>query len=239
MISLLPGIRVAAAPHFHLARTWADRLQLNSGVLMEGNCVMPRDDWRQPSSHEIELLTVLGSDAANTIALFNVPERLRVLWWDTAADPAAAPAAFKAFSAQVLEFLQFKMLPLPPACNFELVIHAPDQASTRPQAGGLIGELSSNRLVGAINLSDETTAVIFLNLGIAQLSNWSLPVSGSGSIQDRARAFLSANPGYPLVKLNLGPAEGYWLPASPVVIDCDTRGRSEVDVQLVLRAGST
>jgi len=264
MTFLQPGIRVVSAPHFHLAGSLADRLEVNSGVLVEPDRVVPRGDWRQPSLDELALLTAPSSqllsplpagergrgdepgveksgDPAETITLFNMPDRLRARWWDSAPDPSAGSeagrVAFQGFAAQVLEFLQFKRLPLPPACAFELVIHAPGQATTRPLAGGLASNQPLHGLLGAINLSDEGSALVFLNLGNTQLSSWLPRLPASASLPDRARAFFSAFPDYPIIKLDLRPGEGYWLPPSQVVIDCDTRGRSEVDVQLVLRVG--
>jgi len=63
------------------------------------------------------------------------------------------------------------------------------------------------------NLSDEESALVFLNLA----------------------ATPTAQSDYPVIRIALQPGEGFWLPRIPIAHDGDTRGRTEVDVQLVLR----
>jgi len=226
MASLQPGIRIVNAPRFHSARSWSDRLCVNTGVVEDSGRVFARDDWRAPTEDEIRLLTVLDEkgDAGDELALFNIPERLHAQWWTLAADPAAdseaGRAAFQQYAGAVLEYLHFKRLPLPPACTLEVVLHAPGQASTRPNLGGLSAPQAGVGILGGINLGDEESALIFLNR---------LP----------AQSLLTPESAYPLIKIRLRPGEGFWLPRSPIVIDGDTRGREEVDVQLVIRTKPT
>ncbi|HEV8063116.1 MAG TPA: hypothetical protein VGP68_24760 [Gemmataceae bacterium] len=47
---------------------------------------------------------------------------------------------------------------------------------------------------------------------------------------------MAANRDYPLFRVKLAPGDGIWLPHSSVAFDGDTRGRTEVDVQLLIRA---
>jgi hypothetical protein len=241
MASLQRGIRVVYAPHFHNARSWADRLQLNSGVLVEAGHFVCRDDWRQPSPEELALSTADSADHTGSIAVFNIPERLRTRWWDMAADqstgPQATNAAFQGFATEVLAFLQFKMLPLPSACALDLVINAPGQASTHSQVGGFAGGQPAPGLLGSINLSDEESALVFLNLADTQLADRLPAIPASASLHEKARAFLGTCCDYPLTRLKLGPCEGFWLAGNQLVIDGETRGRNEVDVELVIRSG--
>jgi len=187
------------APHFHFARPLAERLHVNSAIPSEGDRAIPLDGWRVPSPDELAMLIAAG-EPSQAVALINIPDRLRGKWWDLAAeqttDSQAGGEAFRGFAGQVLEFLQYKGLPLPPACTFELVIHAP----------GLVAP--GGKPLGAINLGDEESALVF----------W-------------------APSSHALVKLALGPGEGFWLGATDLEIWYDTRGRREVDVQLVMSVG--
>src|SRR5580700_9773964 len=121
MAALLPGIRITDAPRFHSDRSWADRLRLNSGVVIDGDRVLPRDDWRQPSADELALLTTSDGEPTDALAIFNIPQRLLAKWWTIAANEStnadANHAAFLTYSREVLEYLHFKKLPLPPSCT--------------------------------------------------------------------------------------------------------------------------
>jgi hypothetical protein len=236
MTRLQPGLRVANAPHFHNARTWADRLRLNSGVAIGADRVVPLEDWRPPSPDELPLLTAADGDPAAALALFSIPDHLHARWWSLAAtepDSAeAGQAAFQAFAREILDFLHFKQLPLPPACVLEVVLQAPGQPSTRPQTGGLTAELPRPGVLGGINLGDEESAVVFLNLGAAQLA---APGGlGPNRLGELARTFWTGCSDYPVTRLALAPGEGFWLPHGPLVMDGDTRGRTDVDVLLQL-----
>jgi hypothetical protein len=238
MMALLePGIRVRNAPQFHCARPWGERLRLNSGVEVVAGRVLPRDDWRPPSLHEAALLIAADDDPADALVLFSIPERLRAWWWDCAAEGTgggdAGGAAFRQFAGEVLDFLHFKRLPLPPACSLEVMVRAPGQPSTRPPKAGLTASRADNPMCAAINLGDEDAVLVFLNLGEAQLA--ARPdVPGRESFHERAEAFLTGHRDYPLTAVVLRPGEGFRLPRGPLVADGDTRGRTEIDVQLVI-----
>lgn len=237
MAPLKPGIRVINAPRFHSGRPWLDRLRLNGGVLDNAGRILARDDWRPPTPEELQLLTAPAGDPADALALFNIPDRLHGEWWSLEADEDADArrVAFQKYAGAVIEYLQFKQLPLPPACAVEVVIQAPGLASTRPNLGGLTAEQPG--VVVGINLSDEESALIFLNLGHAHLAADPIPADAKIPFTERVRSFLARHIDYPLVKVSLRPGEGFWLPSLPMVIDGDTRGRTEIDVQLVIRAG--
>jgi hypothetical protein len=229
MTPLRPGVGIVNAPRFQATRPWPDRLRINSGVVIDGSRILPRDDWRPLTPEELALVTGADGDPAAALALFNIPERLRAQWWTLADDDPASSAAFSAFAAEILEYLQFKRLPLPPVCAFAVMIQAPGQPSTHPDLGGLTAEPPGGPVLGGINLGDEASAVVFLNLGPAQFHESAEPPPA------RARAFLTTYPDYPLVQLALQPGEGFWLPHGPLILDGDTRGRTEIDVRLEIR----
>jgi hypothetical protein len=242
MASLEPGIRVVNAPHFHNTCAWSDRLRLNSGVELAGDGVLPRDDWRPPSPAELALLTAADVNQDDALALFSIPDRLHARWWSIAAtQPAAAESgwpAFQEFAREVIEYLQFKRLPLPPACVCEVVVNAPGQSWMPPRGGGVTAGSLLNAVLGCINLSDEESALVFLNRAEPQKSAGLASATGADSLPSPAKALVAASGDYPLTRIALRPGEGYWLPHCQVVAGSDTRGRNEIDVQLVIRANS-
>ena len=237
MASLQPGLRVGDAAHFRNLRAWCGRLFVNSGTVVDGGRIWPRNDWRSLTDPELALVTTADLESADALRIFNIPGRLHKEWWECAArqdwESERTGITFNQFGGELVDYLQFKRLPLPSFCAFEIVISAPEQASTRPEMAGLAAELPYQGSRAVINLSDQESALIVLNLGEKQLSG-TLP---GGSFYPRVRTFLSANPDYPLLRISLLPGEGVWLPPVPVAFDGDTRGRTEVDVQFVLRAG--
>ena len=237
MTLLKPGIRLVNAPRFHSVRPWIDRLSLNSGVVHNAGRILARDDWRPLTPEELALLTATGGDLAEALVLFNIPERLHARWWVLVADESG-DAAFQEFGREVIEFLQFKQLPLPAKCTVSAVVHVPGLASTKPNAGGLTADPACAGMLAGINLSDEEATLVFLNLGAVHLAalvpKLSLETTGE-SLREQAHAFLTAGSDYPVIRVALQPGEGFWLPRMPIAHDGDTRGRIDVDVQLRLR----
>jgi hypothetical protein len=240
MAPLESGILIGHAPRFHLARSWNERLQVNSGVIVDSDRLWPRDDWRNPSVDELRLLTT-ADEAAPAVRLFNIPPKIRDRWWQFAAGESASPPGraaptFEQIAGEVIEFLQFKRLPLPAASTLEVVVNAPGQPSTRPNLGGLTAEPTWPGMIGGINLGDQESSLILLNLGEAHLRSSDSGISRADRFHDRVRAFLTTHDGYPLLRVRLLPCEGYWLPAGTVAFDGDTRGQTEIDVQLIIKA---
>jgi hypothetical protein len=262
---LEPGFVLTVAPRFHLPGAWPDRLRVNSGVEPRDGRFFPRADWRLPAPEELALLTTDGAPAVpdgfrrQALSLFHIPEHLRRRWWDLAArqgDPAGIDAeAFQAFLRDVVAFCRFKGLPLLPACAFDVVVTAPGRVSTRVDAaaGCLAGlgfdlpptcavpatEGAIPRPLGAVNLGDEVTSLVLLNLPAARLlDRLGIGEGAAGAcptLGELARRFLTSFPAYPLVRVLLRPGDGYWLPAGGVVTDGYTVDKQEPDVLLLVR----
>ena len=103
---------------------------------------------------------------------------------------------FDFFVGQVAEFLAFKNLPLPEGARCDLVVSNPG-----PGAEGL----RPPGLWGTINLGDEPTSVVLLNLPCRQP-----------------------------VRLTLGPGEGCRLPRGGLILDGYSQDKQEPDVLLLI-----
>ena len=180
--------------------------------------------------------------------LLAIPARLREAWWasaDSGARPAEQEEGYRRFVTAVLEFSRFKRLPLPTRCEADVRASRPGLKGTRLDS--TTGKLSGlgfsapgpQRPVGVINLGDEATHVVLLNLPPRALrallaregesDAWSLPPS------DLAARFFDARPDYPLTRVRLDAGEGLWFPRADVVHDGWTGAKRDADVVLTIR----
>lgn len=263
------GYRIVLAPRFAMMTGWSERVRLNSGVIGSEGCFFPRDDWRPLSETERTLLFTGSSSEMfpdDDVGLFSITERLRTRWWNLAGTAAGSPGAgddwFTSYVREIAEFAQFKGLPLPPSCCFEVVISPQDHPSTRidassevPRLAGLLSNITVSglhpagapnhavqisRMLAGINLGEEPTSIVLVNLSLPQMAAL-LALEGSerasiGVPDDVARRFLNRFPEYPLVRLPLNPGEGFWLPAQGIVFDGYTIAQTGIAVMLVLKA---
>ncbi len=209
---LQAGLRIALGPRFHSDLPWADRLRLNSGITIEQGQRLPRPDWRPLSADDLELLVRQGvGNWERDCCCWRLPEHLRRLWWDRAAgellDAGGEQSGYKAFLVEVAAFARFKGVPLLPACRFDVLARPPGQRSP-------LTEDREAPLLAVVNLGDEATAVVLGNR------------PGSREEID-----------YPLVRLQLPPGDGCWLPAGCRAWPADTTDKTDLDVLLLLRAG--
>jgi hypothetical protein len=260
------GFALTVAPRFHLPGAWPDRLRVNSGVEAREEHFFPRADWRLPAPEELALLAsddgapaALDGFRREALSLFHVPGHLRRRWWDLAArqdNPAGLDTAgFQGFLRGVVDFCCFKGLLLLPTCACDVVVTAPGRTSTRldASAGCLAGlafdlpptcpvppaEGTAPRPLGAVNLGDEATSLVLLNLPAARLRDRLRTAPGApsvcGTVGELAQRFLTSFPAYPLVRVLLRPGDGYWLPAGGVISDGYTMDKQEPDVLLQVR----
>lgn len=196
-----PNYRFCVAPRFANPLPWQERLQVGSAPA-----------WRLAS--EAECAQLIANDATDEswqrdICLFSIPEHLRVKWWDLAAKQLetqpARPDSMEPFAKSVVEFAQFKRVPLPCRCAFDVTLTAPQDQQT-PTAAAL-----NAPVVARINLGDERTALVFSNAATGQLAD------------------------KPLVRLVLHRGEGVWLPSSDVIYSVDGSGKADLDVWLILK----
>jgi hypothetical protein len=249
--------RFAVAPRFAPARGWPGRIARNGGVERERGTgrALPRDDWTPLDA--AALATVVteapGRDAVlppTHLGLLEIPERLRRAWWMQAERSGMAsgssPGFEKVFS-EYAEFLHFKRLPLPERVRFEVTVSAPGLSSTRCEPDGVAAGLGFGdrppvagtpgcQPIGLVNLGDEATFVVLLDLPPVTLA---ARLEAASHLDVRALApcalvarYLDAFPGEALLRVRLAPAEGLWLSPFGVVHDGWTHGKRDLDVML-------
>jgi hypothetical protein len=96
----------------------------------------------------------------------------------------------------------------------------------------------ASRLWGVVNLGDEDTALVVLNLPPAALAAElarRCPVNpATVVVGELVGRFLRAFPDYPPIRVRLGPGEGCRLPADGLILDGDPSGKQEPDVLLLI-----
>jgi hypothetical protein len=242
---LRPGLSFRVAPFFRNRVDWAERLRLNGGTTLGGGGHRARSDWRLPAAAELQLLVAddgVAADAAlspRQAALLLLPEHIRASWWTLAERVQRLDGCadgFDRFVADVLDFLRFKRLPLPRRCRCEVTAAQPGQHSTRVGADGAAAGLGvgpappASRLVCAVNLGDEATHLVLLNLLLPDLPATPNTVAPAEALAN----FFSVTPDYPLVRVRLDPGEGLWLPQAGVAYDGDTTGKEDPDMVLTV-----
>jgi hypothetical protein len=235
-MTLRSGCRLVVAPLFHLPVDWGRRLQLGS---------FPHSDWRSPDAAELALLLPDESqpmpreNLTDCLCLFQLPRHLLTAWWGLAAQLDASgvmpSGGFDAFALEVERFMAFKELPLPEGASLDLLVSQPGQRSVHDQAG-------SSELWGGINLGDEATSVVFINLPacvlMSEVERGSPNFVQPAAFDELAERFQKLYPDYSLVRLRIEPGEGYRLPAGGLLVYGCTLDKRELDILLRVRCPS-
>jgi hypothetical protein len=181
------------------------------------------------------------ADDPRRTSLFVIPAWLRAAWWDQ-----VDRASYERFAGELLGFLRFKALSLPGPCEVRVTVSRPGETGTRldPTTGDRCGLAPTPSVPGApggpevaaINLGDEATHVVLLNLPPGAMAG----LVGAGiapvlPLADLVPRFFEARPAYPLVRIRLDPGEGLWFPASGAIHDGWTCEKQELDVVLTIR----
>jgi hypothetical protein len=95
---------------------------------------------------------------------------------------------------------------------------------------------------GGINLGDEATSVVLINLPCQQMDvelRRRFPDQPSrAAVGELAAWFLRTCSDYPPVRVFLGPGEGYRLPRGGLILDRYLEGKQEPDVLLLISNAS-
>jgi len=209
-VELQPGLTLGVAARFHVRSRWAERLCLNGGIERVDAGLHPRADWRPPTADELSMLVDEAPPGVNPLRtnVLAIPAWLRTAWWDH-----VDQTGYERFASDVLEFLRFKDLPLPPLCEIEVTVSRPDQTRTH------LHDVTKAAPLAVVNLGDEASHIILSNL----------PPS---AMADRS---VEARSAYPLVRIRLDPGEGLCFPPCGVICDGWTREKRELDVVLTIR----
>jgi hypothetical protein len=251
-MNLTPGHPFVVAPFFHQPVDWPGRLLVSGGIEQEQGRFVPRPPWRAPTAAELAALVpdraaVRRGDLDGCLCLFALPQHLQTAWWDLVDRARSAGTThlegFDVFVGEVAALLAFKELPVPDGASFDLVASQPGQRSIGYSAGGarpegLAFDVSPQapwppgpegrpaRLWGGMNLGDEATSVVLVNLAARQVHDLLAagfpglaPAATHGELAER---FLTHLPDYPPVRLRVEPGEGYRLPAGRVLVDACT-----------------
>jgi hypothetical protein len=253
---------LTVAPRFHLVPDWAARLAVGAGVREDNGRFFPRGPWRPLTADELQLVSGLGDNPekdAEAGCLFQIPDHLRAAWWDlldssVEAGDTALPG-FEDFTRQVAEFLRFKHMEVPTSLQMEAVVTAAGRCSMRcdPATGTPAGLGPSvapwaactllegsvlPRLWAVVNLGDEASRLVLMTVPLGALTA-NLAVRHPGqplpeTVGELVPWFLRAFPDCPPLRLRLGPAEGFRLPAAGLILDGDATDKREPDVLLLI-----
>ena len=247
-------LRVGAGTEDHDGRffprgSWAEpslaALALLTGSTRESYALsLPLLEYDAPSASA----EGTSADDPDAITLFKLPEHLRSAWWDllAAATESGGPLrGFDEFAARVVEFLRFKQLDIPAGTRLEAIVTAAGERSVQRDTGAPAGLGPSSAggsggqgLWGIVNLGDEDSAVVLLNLPFATLATELARTEPSApalaSMGELAVRFFRAFPNYPLVRLRLASGEGCRLPASGLVLDGDPSAKADPDTLLLI-----
>jgi len=262
-MQLETGYRFCMAPRFANGLAWNERLQVDDGMTRAEPGLPPERSWHPASESERSVLVASETSAdawRKDVCLFAIPEHLRAKWWQMAARQVeklpAGLDGMEPFARAIADFAQFKGVPLPPQCAFEVTLTSPADPPGSTSAGAIeattAGDvLQRSRRAGAVapsapviarvNLGDERTALIFLNLRGSRITEMvndqreSRKAAIATEEGDPVCSFLAHFPDYPLVRLFLDPGEGVWLPDADVIYADDRSGKQDIDVWLVLK----
>jgi hypothetical protein len=211
-MTLLPGVRLVVAPHFHLDIDWPGRLSLGARAEQTDQGLVAHPPWRSARPDELAVLLLdpavptARTELPGCLCLLVLPTHLRAEFWALLAqapEPGAVPAeGFSAFVAKIARFLAFKQLPVPTGAVFDLVVARP----------GPTTRLAAEGLWGLINLGEDAVSLVYLNV-----------LAGAAPATD-----------YPPVRLQVGPGEGARIPAG-LLIGTDGLERDQPDTLLLIR----
>jgi hypothetical protein len=253
-MQLESGYRFCVAPRFTSGLSWSQRLQINRGEARIEPLGTANLAWHPANESQLNALVTSETreDAwRQDICLFAIPEHLRVKWWEMAARQIETLPSrldgMEPFARAVAEFAQFKRVPLPRRCAFDVTLTSPHEDSIeQPSAAqvfrqSLVVEANGGRspVVARINLGDERTALLFLNLSRSRmtelLDHQGYKAADSTETSDVVHTLLAQFATYPLVRLSLDPGEGVWLPTNEVIYGVDRSGKADLDVWLIVK----
>ena len=179
------------------------------------------------------------------LCLFQLPGHLRSVWWELLQQSAndlgsGQLPGFDAFVTQIVDFLAFKELPVPPGAKCDLIVTQRESSdgidkSAREQSPQLvssiesmtpssqIGEQKRSAVWGGINVGDEIASFAVINFDFHQMAVELLSMFPETPrtilVGELANRFLHSCPDYPPVRVTLAPGEGFRLPRLGAILE--------------------
>jgi hypothetical protein len=242
-MQLESGIRISVLPHFRPTLLTRAELCLNSGFERRQSRFKARHDWRPPTEQERRILTAPEGDVpenqVDRIELLEIPGHLPKEWrpiaQKLATDTDSPSQENERFVAALASFFRFKKVHVE-NCSFTIVAAEPTHRSAFTRLGspgGLkVGTVEESPLL-AVNLGDEPTALVILNLPIRRIRE----LVASRGVPERppiriTQQFLELFPEYPLVRLVLPTRQGVHFFPDAVVHDGCTAKKNDLDILL-------
>jgi len=187
-MSFEPGFRLQVGPRFQMSCDWQERLQWHWSR-RDDDAGAPMPLPRRPTDEEIAALVLPGSEiGAHSVCIFRLPEHLLSRWWSLVEHAALAAATgglegFDAFCAEVVEFLEFKLAPVP-------------NSATCLLATAVAEPLRRSDWWAVLNLGVEPLSVLLSNR----------PADPPSDVEVETPRAPDG------IGLKIGPGEGCWLP---------------------------
>jgi hypothetical protein len=247
-VDLRPGLVIRALPRFYGGTLDSSTIEINSGVIVKGDVLWAKGDWRTLTEHETEILGLglKGAEAKfkndpsqtpDTLWVYAIPVHL-LQHWQRISEPFAPKTGsgsfvegeqYRGFVSQVVDFFRFKAVPLPNKCKFEMVSNFPqigratEVPATEERGSGTADQVSivvSEEVQVAVNLGDTTSSLIFVNLSIRQMESILGERCGNAGVTGRSNVerFFSCYPDYPCFRISLSPRMGYALGSLATVL---------------------
>jgi hypothetical protein len=242
------GLRISVCPRFRPTLLTRVEVCLNSGSERWQSSFRARPDWRTPSEEELQILTAPEGDApgsqSDRIELLEIPSHLHEEWRPIARNLAtgtgSASREYEQFVTSLASFFRYKNVHVED-CTFTVTA----AESTRRSAfthlgspGGLqIGAVEESPLL-AVNLGDEPTALVLLNIPIRRLRELvASPGLADESPSCITQQFMESFPEYPLVRLVLPARHGVRFFPDAVVHGGDMAKENQSDILLRITRG--
>ena len=220
-MKLHPGCRFIIAPRFHMSAEVPQRLMLRSAADPHDSRGLASAAWRAPTADERAWLLPpadgpMPEEEANAVvSLFQLPMHLCAAWQQLLEQSASTLAegklqGFDLFASRVVEFLAFKKILVADRTHCELIVGNPGQPDVDAGPTQRSGTDTPPRpqLWGGINLGDEDGVIVLCSI-----------TGGSD---------------FPMVRLRLGPGEGFRLPPVGVILGSCTDDGHEPNVMLII-----
>jgi hypothetical protein len=265
-VDLRSGLLISTLHRFSSGTLDGAKIEANSGVIVKDGSLWPKGDWRPISEYEAEILGLAlksdgckfnedSSETSGILWIFGIPLHLLQHWHRISGQFVAKTGAgsldedgqYRRFVSLVVDFFRFKGVPLPNKCKFEIVSNFSEIGPTigvRAREGSDLSVaaqvpfLLCDQVKVAVNLSAAPSALIFVNLSIAQMESILVEDGDITLVCERSNVeqFFLRFPEYPCFRISLAPRIGYVLGGLSIVHARWSISRTHPDLWLCVTA---